>query len=65
MADAEATYRALLAAYPSDVDVRGGLAWSLLKLGRAKDAQAEFATVLSVAPKNALAIEGLAALKAK
>lgn len=57
-ADAEAVYRRLGKLYPSDVDVRDGLGWSLLKLGRARDAGAEFAEVLAIAPQNRLALDG-------
>jgi tetratricopeptide (TPR) repeat protein len=60
-ADAAATYRALLAAYPSDVDVQGGLGWSLLKLGKKSDAAAAFTRTLEIAPRNALATDGLRA----
>jgi tetratricopeptide (TPR) repeat protein len=60
-ADAAATYRALLAAYPSDVDVQGGLGWSLLKLGKKSDAAAVFTRTLEIAPRNALAADGLRA----
>jgi len=54
-------YRKLADAYPSDVEVRGGLGWSLLKLGRAPEAATQFREVLGVAPRNSLALSGLAA----
>jgi len=62
-ADAESSYRALATQYPSDVEVRSGLGWALLKLGKTGDAQTVFAEILTVAPKNTLALEGVAALK--
>ena len=61
--DAEASYRALATQYPSDVEVRSGLGWSLLKLGKTAEASAVFTEILGVAPKNTLALEGAAALK--
>jgi Flp pilus assembly protein TadD len=64
-ADAEAAYRTVLAAAPSDVDARAGLGWSQLKLGRSKEAQATFAELLGYAPKNALALDGMKALGVK
>jgi tetratricopeptide (TPR) repeat protein len=63
-ADAEAGYRGLSVLYPSDVEVKDGLGWTLVKLGRGADAEAVFLEVLGVAPKNALAIEGLRAARA-
>jgi tetratricopeptide (TPR) repeat protein len=60
--EAEAAYRGLSAAYPSEGDVRGGLGWSLLKLGRTADAAAVFSEVLVFSPRNALALDGVRAL---
>jgi tetratricopeptide (TPR) repeat protein len=54
-------YKRLVEGYPSDVEVRSGLGWSLLKSGKAAEAAAEFRAVLEIAPKNALAGEGLKA----
>jgi tetratricopeptide (TPR) repeat protein len=54
-------YKKLAEAYPSDVEVRTGLAWALLKLGKSSHAAAIFREVLECAPKNALAQQGLAA----
>jgi tetratricopeptide (TPR) repeat protein len=61
-AEAETYYRKALAAYPANVDLRAGLGWSLLKQGRTRDAAAEFTAVLNVAPDQASAKEGRAAL---
>lgn len=61
--EAEAAYRTLLTLYPSDVEVRAGLGWSLVKENKLTDAQVAFAEVLAVAPKNALALEGAAAAR--
>jgi tetratricopeptide (TPR) repeat protein len=55
---AAAGYRAVLAAYPANVEMRAGLAWSLLKLSRFQEAKAEFDRVLAVAPDHASAKEG-------
>jgi protein O-GlcNAc transferase len=60
--EAEGLYRRLSAAYPSDVDVRDGLAWSLIKMGKGVDAVKELHAVLDVAPKNGLALEGIRTL---
>jgi tetratricopeptide (TPR) repeat protein len=59
--EAEGVYRRLAEAYPSDVEVRSGLGWSLLKAGKGSDAAAEFRAVLDVAPRNVLAAQGLKA----
>jgi tetratricopeptide (TPR) repeat protein len=60
--EAVTLYRKLLEGYPSDVEVRSGLGWSLLKAGKGVEAAAEFRAVLDVAPRNTLAAEGLKAL---
>jgi tetratricopeptide (TPR) repeat protein len=57
--EATVLYKRLADAYPSDVDVRTGLGWSLLKEGKGADAATELRTVLEIAPRNALAAEGL------
>jgi tetratricopeptide (TPR) repeat protein len=64
-AEAEPVYRALSALYPSDVEVRDGLAWSLLEEGKTDEASASFGEVLAVAPQNDLAKEGVKALAPK
>ena len=58
-APAEAWYRGALAAYPGSVEMRVGLAWSLLKQRHLTDARTEFEKVLRVAPDNPSANEGL------
>lgn len=60
-AEAAVVYRKLADMYPSDVEVRSGLGWSLLKSGKAADATKEFQAILEIAPKHALAREGLTA----
>ncbi|MFO0763153.1 MAG: tetratricopeptide repeat protein, partial [Byssovorax sp.] len=60
-AESAMLYRRLLDAYPSDVEVRAGLGWALLKSGKAADAAKEFREVLEIAPKNALSLDGLKA----
>jgi tetratricopeptide (TPR) repeat protein len=57
---AEASYRRALTSHPGSVELRVGLAWSLLKQRRVGSARAEFEKVLRVAPDNASAREGLA-----
>jgi tetratricopeptide (TPR) repeat protein len=57
--EAEGLYRKLLVLYPSDVDVRAGLGWSLLKMGKGPDAARAFAEVLDLSPRNTLALEGI------
>jgi len=57
--EAATIYAKLGDAYPGDVDVRTGLGWSLLKMTKPGDAASEFRKVLAVAPKHALARDGL------
>lgn len=57
--EAEALYRKLLGFYPSDVDARAGLGWSLFKAGKKDDAAKVFADVLDISPRNALALDGI------
>lgn len=58
-------YKRLAEAYPSDVEVRAGLGWALLKSAKAAEAAGEFRAVLTIAPKNALALDGLKASGAR
>jgi tetratricopeptide (TPR) repeat protein len=60
-AESAALYKKLADMYPGDVEVRSGLGWALLKGGKAADAMKEFQAILEIAPKNALAREGLSA----
>lgn len=60
-AAAAAGYAALMAAYPGDIEVKAGLGWALLKLGRGDEAVAQFSEVLAVAPRHAAASEGFLA----
>jgi tetratricopeptide (TPR) repeat protein len=60
--EAAAMYRKLAESYPSDVDARAGLGWSLLKSGKGGEAAVELRAVLDIAPKNALAADGMKAL---
>ena len=57
-ATAAKLYRKLVQAYPSDVEMRTGLGWSLLKQGRKPEALAEFDAVLAIAPDYAVAKQG-------
>ena len=63
-AEAAGIYQRLAEGYPSDVDVRAGLGWSLFKMGKGSEATAAFRAVLDIAPRNTLAAEGLKALGA-
>ncbi|MBL0172114.1 MAG: tetratricopeptide repeat protein [Gemmatimonadaceae bacterium] len=58
-ADAAASYRKLIDAYPSDLDFKTGLGWALLKQGRTGDARPLFEAVLAVSPDNLNALKGL------
>jgi tetratricopeptide (TPR) repeat protein len=59
---AEAAYRGALAAYPGNVEMRAGLAWSLLRQRRMPEARAEFEKVLRIAPDHPSANEGVGQL---
>jgi tetratricopeptide (TPR) repeat protein len=61
--ESEVLYRKLSTLYPGDVEVRAGLGWALLQMKRRDDAVKVFADVLDVAPKSALATEGLRVAK--
>ena len=61
---AEALYRKLVDAYPSDVEMRTGLGWSLLKQGRYTSALSEFDAVLKLSPDYTVAAEGRKAARA-
>ncbi len=63
-AEAAGIYKQLAESYPSDVDVRAGLGWSCLKMGKGSEAAAAFRTVLDIAPRNVLANDGMKALGA-
>lgn len=63
--ESAALYKRLGEGYPSDVDVRAGLGWSLLKMGKTSEASAEFHAVLEISPRNALAADGLKAAGAR
>jgi tetratricopeptide (TPR) repeat protein len=63
--EAAASYKRLAEMYPSDVEVRSGLGWSWLKMGKTTEAAAEFRAVLDVAPRHALALEGIKAAGAR
>jgi tetratricopeptide (TPR) repeat protein len=58
-AEAEAHYRRAVTAYPASAEMRTGLGWTLLKLGRGKEARAAFEQVLAFAPDQLSAREGL------
>jgi tetratricopeptide (TPR) repeat protein len=60
-AESKTLYKKLAELYPGDVEVRAGLGWAWLKLGKKSEAAATFREVLELAPKNALSLQGLAA----
>jgi tetratricopeptide (TPR) repeat protein len=62
--EAEVLYRRLLVLYPSDVEMRAGLGWTVLGMGKAKDAAALFNQVLEVSSAHAGATRGLQAARA-
>ncbi len=59
---AESWYRKALAGHPSNVEMRAGLGWSLLRQNRFPEARVEFAKVLTIAPDHASSREGIAQL---
>lgn len=61
-AAAVGAYAILVAAYPSDVSMRTGLAWAQLKAGQTDEARKNFLLVLHLVPDYASAKEGLKAL---
>lgn len=58
-AESAVLYRKLRDLYPSDTDVRSGLAWGLLKSGKKAEAAREFEELLAISPRLATAREGL------
>ncbi len=56
---AEPLYRRALAAWPASAEMRTGLGWTLLRLGRFKEAREVFEAVLTYAPDQLSAREGL------
>lgn len=60
-ADAVSHYGKLHQMHPSDVEVLSGLGWSLLKLGKKDEAAERFRALLEIAPRHALAKEGIKA----
>lgn len=62
--DAVELYRAVLADYPSDVEMRAGLGWSLLRGGDIAGGAGELRQVLRVAPRHASAQAGIVEIDA-
>ncbi len=60
-AEAATMYQTVLGLYPSDLELRVGLGWALLKQGKKVDAAREFRRVLDVSPGYVSAQQGLAA----
>ena len=57
--EAEAHYRRLLELYPSDIEMRAGLAWTVLRMGKQSQAVTLFNQVLEVSGSHASALRGL------
>jgi tetratricopeptide (TPR) repeat protein len=57
--EAEQLYRGLLQHYPSDVEMRAGLGWSVLRMGKTKEAIKLFTQVLELSAQHASAKAGL------
>jgi tetratricopeptide (TPR) repeat protein len=57
--EAEPLYRRAVAAWPANAEMRTGLGWTLLKLGRNREARESFEAVLAFAPDQLSAREGL------
>lgn len=63
--DAEKQYRNIIASYPSDIEMKLGLGWTYLRMGRKKEAGKNFKEVLKVRRNNASALAGMEAIKTK
>ena len=57
--ESAALYQKLRDLYPSDTDVRSGLAWALLKAGKTQEAAKEFRDLLAISPRLTMARQGL------
>lgn len=62
--EAELVYRRVLQHYPSDMEMRAALGWVLWRMGKQKEAVAQFKQVLDVLPEHTSAIAGLRAATA-
>ncbi len=58
-AEAEPLYRRAVVSWPANAEMRTGLGWTLLKLGRNREAREAFEAVLAFAPDQLSAREGL------
>ena len=56
-------YKRLLELYPSDVEMRVGLGWAQLKLGKKDQAARTFNQALAISPHHNMAAQGLALSK--
>jgi Domain of unknown function (DUF932)/Tetratricopeptide repeat len=59
--DAAVLYRKLIDDYPAMLDYQTGYGWALQRMGKRKEAEAIFRSVLAVSPDNVNAQQGLAA----
>ena len=62
-AESEEDYRALVIAWPTNVDLRAGLGWAQCRQGDTVRARLSFAQVLAISPDHASASEGLTACR--
>lgn len=60
--EAAERYSRILVRYPSDIDVKSGLAWAYTRMGRVTDARTLFRQVLRVRANNTSALTGLETL---
>jgi tetratricopeptide (TPR) repeat protein len=59
--DAAVLYRKLIDDYPATLDYQTGYGWALLRMGKRKQADIVFRSVLAVSPDNVNAQQGLSA----
>ena len=63
--DAEAYYRNVLLYYPGDIEMKAGLAWSLLKQDKKEEAEKVFSEILHYVPNHISANTGMKIAKGK
>ena len=63
--EAERYYRELISLYPSDIEMKLGLGWTLLRMGKKERAKSYFAEVLRVSRNNENAAAGMEEVQGK
>ena len=58
-------YRRLVLLYPGDLEMRAGLGWAALRMGKAGEAVELFSAVLEISAGHASATSGLAEARRK